>query len=572
MITSLEELSNFLQKKYESNQSISSFNKYLYSITGVTKYFDSEKEFQEFQKFSKTHDFDSFSTNNREWGDIQTPKKTTDKICKFLKDIGISPDVILEPTYGTGNFILSSLENFPKIRKVYGIEFHKNYEWSFKAKLLQMLLNSKRNIPEIKLFNDNIFNHIFDIDFYKDTKNILVIGNPPWVTNTELSFSESTNLPEKRNFKKFKGIDAITGKSNFDLAEFIILQLLELFSEFEGELVMLCKNTVAKNIVKELPNYKFKISNIRTISIDSREIFGKSVDASLMIVKLGGEPTDFTCSEISFENPDLVKRKFGWAGEKFVSNISNYLKIQEIDGACCFNWRSGIKHDCAEVLELRLEKNNLFNKSSELVEIESGNLYPLLKGSMLKNFLILESNKRLIITQRKVGEDTQYLRKFPKLWKYLKRNLKFFNKRKSVIYRKNLDFSIFGVGDYSFEPYKVAIAGMYKEPRFSLCMPIGEKPTVFDDTCYFLSFTSFQDALFTNTVLNSETTKKFLKSIAFLDSKRPYTKENLARINLKELCKRISFKEIQNIWADHKFENREKITNTDYKQFVKKIS
>ncbi len=134
-----------------------------------------------------------------------------------------------------------------------------------------------------------------------------------------------------------------------------------------------------------------------------------------------------------------------------------------------------------------------------------------------------------------------------------------------------MDFSIFGVGKYSFLPYKVAIAGMYKEPKFSLCVPVDKKPVVFDDTCYFLSFETFQEALFTNTILNSEIAINFLKSISFLDSKRPYIKENLSRIDLYNLSRKISFKQIQNIWKSKGFENKEKISNKEYKQFTAKM-
>ncbi len=572
MSLSLNDLFDFLQEKYKSKLSLKELNQYLYSITGIKEYFTSKNDFNSFREFSEKYDFDSFSTNNREWGDIQTPKDTTDKICAFLKKLKIFPDLVIEPTYGTGNFILSSLEHFPNIKKIYGIEFHKNYEWSFKSKLLFMFLNSKKSAPEIELFNEDIFNHTFDVENFKNFKRILILGNPPWVTNTELSFSKSSNLPDKSNFKKLKGIDAITGKSNFDLAEYIILQLLEIFSDFDGELVMLCKNTVIKNLVKELPNYTFKISNMRSISIDSQEIFHKSVDASLLFIKLGTKTSDYICNEISFENPLQIKRTYGWVGSNFVSNVSDYTKFQDIDGKCCFGWRSGIKHDCASILELTQDGDKILNKSSESLDIESDILYPLLKGSMLKDFFILKSKKFLILTQKKINEDTEKLKKFPKLWNYLHKNLDFFNKRKSIIYKKNLDFSIFGVGDYSFSPYKVAIAGMYKEPKFSLCIPIDDKPILFDDTCYFLSFEFFSDALFTNTILNSQIGINFLKSISFLDSKRPYTKEILSRIDLGKLCKTLSFKQIQEIWKQNGFKNNEKISNVDYKEFIKKTS
>ncbi|MYF19184.1 MAG: hypothetical protein F4218_00700 [Synechococcus sp. SB0677_bin_5] len=59
--------------------------------------------------------------------------------------------------------------------------------------------------------------------------------------------------------------------------------------------------------------------------------------------------------------------------------------------------------------------------------------------------------------------------------------------RRSVIYRGKPRFSIFGVGDYTFAPWKVAVSGFYQIPRFVKVGPTGGKPVVFDDTVYFLS-------------------------------------------------------------------------------------
>jgi hypothetical protein len=59
-------------------------------------------------------------------------------------------------------------------------------------------------------------------------------------------------------------------------------------------------------------------------------------------------------------------------------------------------------------------------------------------------------------------------------------------KRGSSIYRDKPDFSIFGVGEYTFSPWKVAIAGMYKSLGFVKVGMRDGKPIVFDDTTNFL--------------------------------------------------------------------------------------
>lgn len=45
---------------------------------------------------------------------------------------------------------------------------------------------------------------------------------------------------------------------------------------------------------------------------------------------------------------------------------------------------------------------------------------------------------------------------------------------------------MFGIGDYSFAPYKVALSGFYKKPLF--CLLYASKPVMTDDTAYFWHF------------------------------------------------------------------------------------
>ena len=56
---------------------------------------------------------------------------------------------------------------------------------------------------------------------------IVILGNPPWVTASALGALGSDNLPEKSNFQNRKRLDALTGKSHFDVAEWMLLKLIE---------------------------------------------------------------------------------------------------------------------------------------------------------------------------------------------------------------------------------------------------------------------------------------------------------------------------------------------------------
>ncbi len=97
----------------------------------------------------------------------------------------------------------------------------------------------------------------------------------------------------------------------------------------------------------------------------------------------------------------------------------------------------------------------------------------------------------------------------------------YLDKRASRIYKNNPRFSIFGVGEYSFYPWKIAICGLYKKLEFQLFSLIENKPVMFDDTVYFLSFQEEDKARKFCDILNSPEIISFYSSLIFWDEKRP---------------------------------------------------
>lgn len=91
----------------------------------------------------------------------------------------------------------------------------------------------------------------------------------------------------------------------------------------------------------------------------------------------------------------------------------------------------------------------------------------------------------------------------------------------STIYAKNPRFSIFGVGDYAFRPWRIAICGLYKKLRFRLVGPMDSKPVMFDDTVYYVSFDCEEDARRALEKLTSASALSLLSSLVFWDEKRP---------------------------------------------------
>ena len=476
--------------------------------------------------------------NRREYGDFQTSQELASKSAAYIKAISNfdSFDFILEPTCGKGNFIIAALKIFIDIKKIVGVEIYQPYVWETKFKILSYFLqNQNASKPEIEIIHANVF----DFDFNrlsKETKQLktVVIGNPPWVTNSELSAIDSKNLPRKTNFKKHSGLEAMTGKGNFDIGESISLLILKHFSLHEGYFGFLVKNSVVKNLIFDQKNNALPIGKIQKLNIDAKKEFNVSVDACYFVAKFK-LPYEFTCTDFDFYSLN-ENRTFGWIENKFVNSISDYKKASDVEGKCQFVWRQGIKHDCSKVMEIEKYNGHYKNGLNQEFTIENDLVFGLLKSSDLKNTTTNSYRKLTIVTQRKIGQKTNYIKRdFPKTFAYLNQNAEYFDKRKSSIYLGKPRFSIFGVGDYSFMPYKVAVSGMYKSTHFTLVLPDNGKPIMLDDTCYFIGFEEKRFAQISLYLLNHEHAQQFLKAIIFPDSKRSITKDILMRIDFLKL-------------------------------------
>ena len=75
---------------------------------------------------------------------------------------------------------------------------------------------------------------------------ILVVGNPPWVTSAAVGSLGGVNLPRKTNIDGLRGIDALTGRSNFDISEWMLRETMRWLEGRVGTMAVLCKTTVAR--------------------------------------------------------------------------------------------------------------------------------------------------------------------------------------------------------------------------------------------------------------------------------------------------------------------------------------
>ncbi|AKG23802.1 class I SAM-dependent methyltransferase [Calothrix sp. 336/3] len=465
-----------------------------------------------------------------EYGDFQTPIDLAMEICQKICKLGIQPRIVIEPTCGYGNFIDAASQMFPYLEKIIGIEINSDY-------LCQLQQNHRlKNYDILEIYHQDFFQ--FDWSELKpyDKYEPLILGNFPWVTNSQQGVISGQNLPSKSNFNHYQGLEAITGKSNFDISEWMLIKSIEYLHKINGYIAILCKTSVARKIISYTYNREMKLAYLHVYKIDAKKYFHVNVDACLLVCKFDSESSKYNYDIFDSLQSSSFYR-LGYYNKTLIRDMEVFEEVKSL-----FNiksqtrWRSGVKHDCSNIMELHRIDDKYMNGFSEIIDIEDTYLYPLLKGSDIAKGQVLRTDRYVVVTQKQIGQSTDDIKKYaPKTWKYLSRYSQYLDGRKSKIYRQHPRFSVFGVGDYSFSPWKIAICGLYKKISFQLVGEIDNQPTIFDDTVYFLSFENKKQAEDTLELLRSPTAIKFYSSLIFWDDKRPIKASILNSLDLNIL-------------------------------------
>lgn len=464
----------------------------------------------------------------KEFGDFQTPRELAFEVCLLLSRLNIDPRMIIEPTCGLGNLIQAARRIFFSAQ-IYGFEISTKYSESAKEKFSD---DENIEISQADFFQKDWSSFIEDLP-----KPILILGNPPWVTNSQLGVLESDNLPRKENFQNFSGFEAMTGKSNFDISEWMLLHFLKILDRKNASLAMICKTSVARKVLKYAWKNNIHLNNAAIYRIETDKYFNAAVDSCLLFCEFSNSRQTTSASIYENLNSETSTQNFGFKNNELIASIDLYEKWKYLNGGSKIKWRSGIKHDCSKVMELSKEGEKYKNNLGETVELEADFIYPMLKSSDIAKGNA-EPRLWMIVTQNTVKEDTSNIAEIaPKTWNYLISHAEFLDNRGSSIYKKRARFAMFGIGDYSFAPWKVAISGFYKKLKFNVIGSFENRSIVLDDTCYFLPFENEDEANKTCDLLNSKAAQEFFKSFIFWDAKRPITVDVLQKMDITKLEK-----------------------------------
>jgi methylase of polypeptide subunit release factors len=134
------------------------------------------------------------SANKIEFGDFQTPRILVDEVCRLIRRLGETADVVLEPTVGQGSFLCAAAETFPQAA-LRGYDINPDYVQQATCALAEADAASRSRVTCA-----DFFNYDWETELAVLKGRLLLLGNPPWVTNSGVALVNGTNLPTKENF------------------------------------------------------------------------------------------------------------------------------------------------------------------------------------------------------------------------------------------------------------------------------------------------------------------------------------------------------------------------------------
>ncbi len=442
-----------------------------------------------------------------------------------------SPRTIVEPTCGEGSILAAAVRRFPSADRAIGFDISARHAATARGRISDLQTG-----VDCLIHTDDFFQIDWHSILSSCAEPILIVGNPPWVTNATLGRLASGNHPRKENRQRLSGIEALTGKSNFDVSEWMISRLLEAASGRRATLAMLCKTAVAHKVLANAWKSGLPLEQSEIRPIDASRHFGAQVDACLLVCHLGSRAREQEClvfddfsSEPSRSSLRSLRRT---PGRRTPSSQPHSTP----------GWRRislAVRRQTRLCRHLRAAAggDDRATGLGEKADLERHHVYPLLKSSHLARGETGSLNRQMLLPQQYVGQETASLaERAPKTWRYLLRHADRLDRRASSVYRNQPRFSIFGVGPYTFCKWKVMVSGFYKSWRFVAVGPVENRPVLCDDTCYFLPCRSAAEARQRADHLNSERGREFLSAFVFNQAKRPLTAEILGLLDLEALA------------------------------------
>lgn len=461
-------------------------------------------------------------------GDYPTPPDLAREVVNYLSQRhSLHPAIVFEPTCGEGELLEAALSL--NAGQYLGVELNKDY-----CRRARERFQGERRV---RIVEGDIFAFpLTDVP----REGLLILGNPPWVQSSTLGAIGQVNPVKRVRPGSLSSLAALTGEGDFDLSTALCFRFIEEFKDAPVTLCLLLKSAVARRAAEYLRERQVR-AYVELLNFDARAHFKVHTAGTLLYIRLSAVlPVPAYCEVRSLKEGWPLVENLCFSDEgRLCRNSRRFAGKSEL------TWRQGLKHDCARVLILKKAGGHFVNGFGERVAVERERLYPFLKGAQSRENVRTSFSHYLILTQSRKGQDTLCLKETaPLTFAYLTAHASLLEARKSAVYAGQPSFALFGVGPYTFAPYKVVIGSFYAQPHFCLTYSSDGKAVIPDDTCYAIGFDEEPLAYTLMLALNTVRAREALRARCFEGSKRPYTKRLLMGFSLLRLCESLSFGEL----------------------------
>lgn len=391
-----------------------------------------------------------------------------------------------------------------------------------------------------------------------------LVGNPPWINWNALPPTyrqklEREILPHYVLFD-FQGQEAQLGHSNDDYLVTFTFVTIDRYLRAGGLCSFIVKQPLLTNVsgrtfrhfairrlCKTTPLRVHKVADLRQVNP-----FGIANETAIVVLKKGERTVYPVPYEIWLKNHHQIEIETRQAQPASESDATSPWVIltpeleqtRFMEGRCPYEIRHGLKHDVADVLIVQIVEQSdsklviaPAGRPAEKYEIEPHALFPFVQPRHLAAWRV-KGYTYAIIPQRKAGENNEreVRQTLPLTYAYLKRFESAFAARRSRIFSGTPFYGLFGLGDYTWAPYKICWCGLGFRPEFAVAGPVadalvGTKPLVPDGTVYFIPTSDQLEAHFLCAILNAEIVHTFL-STRSSKSKRGLPKKLMQQLRL----------------------------------------
>lgn len=516
-------------------------------------------------------------------GEFFTPDWLAEKTLALAGFNGEVDKTVFDPGCGSGSFLLAAAAkkiangaSWPALlQSVCGCDLNPLSVLSARLNFL-VLLSKHFTLPlpgvELPVWH---YDSIFQTPRGNTTPAVLpqnlatgcdyLVGNPPWISWNALPPAyrrrlESELLPQYVLFD-FHGQAARLGHSNDDYLSTFTLITVQRYLRQSGLCSFLIKQPLLMNVSgKTFRHFSIRhrdeIIPLRVVKVaDLRDLdpFAIANETAILVLEKGAPtiyPVDY---EVWSRNNGHIEIKIERAQPANAEDRSSpwiivnddWAATKFMEGENPYEIRHGLKHDVAEVLivdlierskaTLRVRRRE--DAAAEIHDLEPDWVYPFLQPRHLQPWGN-DGCAYFVLPQHKAGEDNEVeLRdNFPLTYAFLKRFAARFAERRSRVFLHKPFYGLFGLGRYTFAPYKVCWVGLGFQPNFMVAEEIhnealGNKSMIPDGTIYYMPFADHDTAHFVCALLNSNLVRTFLSARSG-KSKRGLSKKVMAQLAL----------------------------------------